>query len=129
MVAGGASDERVAVVTHVHRVTVVAPVGLDELVLTLDVRHVRDEEDASIRPVVGLAVGQRGSVGHASPDDPLTSGQRVTGLKATPGVRTPDVRAQGAPHARRVVAVVERVHAGRIEAQVRIGLVRRERER
>ena len=129
MVTGGASDERVAVVTHVHRVTVVAPVGLDELVLTLDVRHVRDEEDASIRPVVGLAVGQRGSVGHASPDDPLTSGQRVTGLKATPGVRTPDVRAQGTPHARRVVAVVERVHTGRIEAQVRIGLVRRERER
>ncbi len=129
MVALCPADERVAIVADPHRVAVVAPVRLDELVLTLDVRHVGDEVDAAVDPVVWSAFRQRRSVRHAPPDDPLARGEGIAGSETSARVRAADVRAQGAPETVRVVAVVERVHPVRVETHRGVGMMRRERER
>ena len=55
VVAFRPTDERIAIVAYAHRIAVVAPVRLDELVLALDVGHVGDEIDAAVDAVVSGA--------------------------------------------------------------------------
>ena len=128
VVSRRAPDERVAVVADMDRVAVVAPVRLDELVLPLDVGHVGDEEDAAIGAVVGRTFGEGRPVRHAPPHDALAGRQRIVRCEPAPWVRATDVRAERAPDALGVVAVVERVDPIGIEAQGRLGTVGRQRE-
>ncbi len=129
VVAFRPTDERIAIVADAHGVAVVAPVRLDELVLALDVGHVGDEVDAAVDTVVCGAFGQRRSVGHPPPNDPLARGERVARTETSARVRAADVRAQWAPEPVGVVAVVEHVHPVRVEAHRRVGMVGRECER
>ncbi len=129
MVSRRPPDERVAVVADMDRVAVVAPVRLDELELPLDVGHVGHEEDAAIGAVVGRTFGERRPVRDAAPHDALAGRQRIIGCQPAPRVRATDVRAEGAPDALWVVAVVERVEPIGVEAQGRLGTVGCQRER
>ena len=128
-VADGSADERVGIVPNIDGVAVVAPVGLDELELALDVGHVGGEEDPAVHPVVRGSGVERRAVGHATAYDPLTDRERVAEAEAESGVGPADVGTERAAQSFRIVRVVERVDAFGVGSDGGIRLVRGEGER
>src|SRR3954447_8966209 len=125
------THQRVLLERGTDEYSVVEPLRLHELELTLDVCAREDEDDSSVDAVVlEHTLGQHGSVARPAADHPMQSDiHAAVVVEGVPRVRASGVCPQGAFEAPRIVAVEEGVVALRVAAQILVIALWGERQR